>query len=108
MRQFYGTNIDGLDTGELATLAAQLPKTSRTMAAIDPSFEWTQTDWLLWRIEHGIRVLIWQRTKDGKSGRKQPKPLMTPMERAKAVADRDPAVRRLVDEVLGINQGGES
>lgn len=108
LRQYYGVRRSDLPPHEAATLAAQLPKSSRVMISANPDLAWSQTEWFLWRIEYLMRVLVWQRTKDGQAGRNQPQPLMTPSEAAQAVEARSPETRRFVDEILGISQGGES
>ena len=66
-----------------AVLMEQLPADSRTVRAQSPSAEWGTADYLLWRIEHTLRVIAWQSTEDGAKGRRPPKPLPTPADRAR-------------------------
>lgn len=51
--------------------------------ALNPESEWSTTDYLLWRIEYHLRVIEWQATEDGVNGRRPPKPLQTPSDRAR-------------------------
>lgn len=66
-----------------AVLMEQLPADSRTARAQNPEAEWGATEYLLWRIEHTLRVIAWQSTEDGAKGRRPPKPLPTPADRAR-------------------------
>lgn len=65
-----------------AILMEQLPADSRTARAQNPGAEWGPTEYLLWRIEHTLRVIAWQPTEDGAKGRRPPRPLPTPADRA--------------------------
>lgn len=86
-QRVYGLNID--DMGEsytvhhAAVLAAMLPSDSLVFRASNPALEWSETMYMLRNIEFLLRVLAWQNTKDGQKGRKKPKPIETPEERAK-------------------------
>lgn len=87
MQQFYGVDIDGVETGGVrplraAALCAQLPPASRVARAEEPANEWDQTDYLLHSIEYSLRVLVWQNSEDGRKGRRRPKPIPTPAETA--------------------------
>ena len=45
-------------------LVYQLPDGSRIMRRLSPANEWAWNEILLNRIEHAIRILIWQNTSD--------------------------------------------
>lgn len=66
-----------------ASLMEHLPSDSRMARALNPESEWSTTDYLLWRIEHTLSVIAWQSTEDGAKGRRPPKPLPTPADRAR-------------------------
>lgn len=66
-----------------AALAACLPTDSATLRAEFPANRWTITDYLLRAIEFNTRVLCWQKSKDGQSGRNKPKPMSTPIDEAR-------------------------
>lgn len=48
-----------------------------------PECQWSDTDYLLNRIEYVTRVLAWQRSADAKHGRNKPKPQPTPADEAR-------------------------
>lgn len=110
-QQYYGLNIDrmgyldGFSHAHAAVLAAQLPSTSRVFTAYDPNNAWDEQTAFLAHIEYNLRVLIWQKSKDGAKNRNPPKPPQTPKERAQALARRANVDKQLVDKVLGM--GGE-
>ena len=83
-------------------LAAQLPRESRTVRAIDPEAEWGWAETILSACEYWLHVLVWAQTKDGQHGRNKPEQI-TPPKRGETAADaaRKAAQRRHVDEVLG-------
>ena len=66
-----------------AVLMEQLPAESRTARAQNPEAAGGTPAYLLWRIEHTLRVIAWQSTEDGAKGRRPPKPLPTPADRAR-------------------------
>lgn len=86
--QTYHTDLWGVDWGgvpqgeaeRLGALAWQLPRTSRTWQAIDPSLANTTTDHLLRRIEMNQRVWQWAHTKDAENKVNAPDPLPLPGE----------------------------
>lgn len=109
--QFYGIVLDiSSDPDNVLTLASlwlQLPRESRCVRVGNPDAEWDDADQFLWKMEHLLRVLVWQQTKDGSKGRNQPKPMQTPGEHARNEAKKDHALanRNEIDRILGI--GGE-
>lgn len=111
-RQFYGIDLPIEDDAEFddlpraALLWVALPRESRTARRLDPDLAWSDGEYLLRSIEHAAQVLVWQRTKDGSKGRRQPKPLPSPgeRERARERADRALANKRAVAEKLGIDE----
>lgn len=106
-RQFYGADFDKLrcEIGEIRTadLAAQLPRDSRALRALNPELEWTDHDYMLWSIEYSLRVLRWQNTKDGQKGHNHPRPLPTPRDYARVGAKADATDMAAIAEALGIN-----
>lgn len=90
-----------------AVLMEQLPAESRTARAQCPSAEWSATDYLLWRIEHTLRVIAWQSTEDGAKGRRPPKPLPTPAERAQLERKLQATDIDFVNRILGLPEGVE-
>lgn len=78
------------------------------MRSAAPAAEWGDSDYLLWSIEHSLRVLVWRQvTKDGQHGRRMPKPIETPGQRAEAFARRDAALaaRDEIDAAFGVARG---
>lgn len=73
-----------------------------------PEAMWNSAENMLWSIEFSLRVLVWQKSKDGQKNRNKPTPLKTPGEyiHNKEAADRALANKREIDQILGI--GGES
>lgn len=111
-RQYYGIDLpldeEGMDAIEDGTrwgiLWQQLPADSRTARLAEPDLAWGDAERLLHMMEYHLRVLVWQRSKDGGKGRNRPKPLKTPMERAKnrRAADSALAHRAEIDRALGM------
>lgn len=66
--------------GWLATLAAQLPATSRVARAENPELEWTTSEYMLRQVEYAIRLLLWGLGGGDKGGPK-PEPIQSPAER---------------------------
>lgn len=107
--QYYGLiptaeKIEG-DLETMATLWSQLPRESRCVIKYAPEALWGEAENLLWSIEHSLRVLVWRQvTKDGKKGRKMPKPLPTPGERARKEQTKEHALaaKDEIDKILGI------
>lgn len=109
MQQFYGLGIDGMGTAFTAThaaaLAAQLPPTSRLARAEHPELEWDEGTYILSHIEHTLRVIAWQRTKDAEHRRNFPEHIKTPADRAKerrAEESATPEAKRRVADKLKI------
>lgn len=105
MQQYYGLNIDGMGRdyshAHAAVLMAQLPQSSRLARLSDPENEWSDETHFLSLIEYDLRVLAWQRSKDGQRGTNKPKPNKTPGDRAKAKARAKGFDKELVDKMLG-------
>lgn len=87
-----------------------MPYGSALGRAVDPSQEWTQTDYLLHAIEFDLRVVSWQLA--GNRNAKRPRPLDTPATRSareRAIARETPERRARVDEILNrIQIGGDA
>ncbi len=109
-RRWYGIDLpieDGSDISDMARMAmlwAALPDGSRCVRRLVPESRWAPTDYLLRLVEHDMRVLAWQRTKDGAKGRNFPRPVQSPSERARNVERRDGALaaRSEIDRILGM------
>jgi hypothetical protein len=80
LRAEYGVDLrdPGMSLADLADLVRWLPQGCALYRATGGPMAWTDEEYLLARVEMGVRVLAWQRTKDGTSGRNQPKPLEPP------------------------------
>lgn len=111
-RQYYGIDLPLADGDEFEDMAraallwSGLPEGSRTAHRTVPESRWTPTDYLLRAMEHDIRVLIWQGSKDGAKGSNAPRPIQTPAERARNIERRDDALaaRADIDRILGITE----
>ena len=55
-------------------------------------------------IEYNTRILLWQNTKDGKTGRNQPELVKMPSERREKSDEERQADRALVDKILKIKK----
>lgn len=109
LRQYYGLSLvdvreQRVDVAEAASLLAQMPTDCRTFRAVNPDAAMTRADVMALVMEYELRVLIWQRTKDGAKGRNKPKMLPLPSE---MVEHDHSAERAFVDAALGIVQGIE-
>ena len=81
-RRYYGLSLAGLrDSGiplhEAADLAAHLPDESQTAKAMHRTSNEVE---LLRSVEHSLRVLRWQPTRDGHDGKNVPEPWLWPWE----------------------------
>lgn len=96
------------DAEELAALVGQLPTTARLYRAVDPAYSWDDTTTLIWMCEYELRVLIWQRTKDGAHGQNKPEPLPAPGKDKKLNEADVLGAKAQVDAVLKNIAGGDS
>lgn len=78
-----------------AVLAAQLPRDSRCLRAVDPDLAWSDETALLASIHYLLRCVIWQ-LGGGKGD--MPRPLQTPGE-AREMAEQIEAMPSLMEEV---------
>ena len=103
-QQFYGLCLDDMGGSythaHAACLAAQLPRESRCFRAEDPSAQWGDAEYLLAAIEHGVRMLLWSKTKDAAKGRNVPKALQTPADRARVARKLESTDVERVTDVL--------
>lgn len=103
-QQFYGLCLDGMGGSythaHAACLAAQLPRESRCFSAEDPSAQWGDAEYLLAAIEHGVRMLLWSKTKDAAKGRNVPRALQTPADRARVARKLESTDVERVTDVL--------
>ena len=111
-RQYYGIDLP-LTDNEIDSVAdgtrwgilwEQLPSDSRMARLGQPDLAWGDAERLLHMMEYHLRVLVWQRSKDGSKDRNRPKPLQTPAERIRnrAAADSALAHKAEIDKVLGM------
>lgn len=104
-QQYYGINLDGMGMdyshAHAASLMVQLPQTSRVAKALNPDNEWSDAEYLLAAIEYDLRVLIWQKTKDGQKNRNRPKPTETPHDVAEKRRRVEGFDKDFIDSVLG-------
>ena len=111
-QRVYGLNIDEMGESysvrHAADLAAMLPRDSLVFKAGNPALEWSDTMYMLRSIEYMARILVWQNTKDGQKGRKKPKPVETPEERARVREKVSNTDWRFIAEQLDIDLGGEA
>lgn len=82
-QQFYGLSLEGLlDGGEFGraqALAAQLPRDSRTMRALEPSLAWGDAEHLLAYIADTLSFFRYEnRTANGARRTRKPKPYPRP------------------------------
>ena len=85
-----------------ALLARQLPRESRFVRESEPGAAWSDAEWMLHAIEHDLRVLAWQATEDGIKGRRPPKPLPTPTDKARLRGSIERADRERIDRILNM------
>lgn len=108
-RRFYGLDLplDGWDGADdlarPAMLWAALPRESRCVRRLVPAARWGDAEYLLREVEHGVRVLAWQSTKDGAKGRNFPRPISDPATAAENERRRDAAIaaRGEIDRIIG-------
>lgn len=103
-QQFYGLCLDDMGGSythaHAACLAAQLPRESRCFRADAPAAQWGDAEYLLAAIEHGVRMLLWSKTKDAAKGRNVPKALQTPADRARVARKLESTDVERVTDVL--------
>ena len=84
-----------------------LPEQSRTARRRLPELRWSQTDYLLWRVEHQLRLLSWGLSDAKKRSPEAPRPISTPAQLADARRRAASALanRAEVDKILGMGGG---
>ncbi|RNL44731.1 DUF5361 domain-containing protein [Paraeggerthella hongkongensis] len=87
-----------------AALCAQLPRESRLARMASPECAWSESEYMLNRIEYGMRVLAWQRTKDAQHDRKRPRPMPTPADEARVRKKLDRTDMREIARKLKIEE----
>lgn len=87
-----------------ATLAAQLPATSRLAKAQNPSNEWTSDTYFLRLIEYEMRILLWGLSDERKRGEK-PAAIMSPAEllEKQDLMEQAEAVEQAVASAFNLN-----
>lgn len=88
----------------MAVLWDMLPETSRTARRQRPELRWSQTDYLLWRIEHQLRLISWGMSDAKKRSPQEPRPLKTPAQLAEAERHKERALanKEEIDRILGM------
>lgn len=81
--RYYGRSISamtswGIPLREVAAMASHLPPDSAIRRAMDEHWQRTPQIDLLREIEHDLRILAWQQTKDGSRGLRYPEPVRLP------------------------------
>jgi len=79
VRRFYGMSmaeLRALGLNEATDLVVYLPENSVTLTAVAGG--WTLANQLAAAQVDDLRVMIWQKTKDGQRGKKPPKPIPRP------------------------------
>ncbi len=92
------------DLPRMALLWDMLPEQSRTARRQRPELRWSQTDYLLWRVEHQLRLLSWGLSDKKKRPQKEPQPLKTPGQLAEVHRKMANALanRSEIDQILGM------
>lgn len=92
MRRFYGmgwSDARSLPLTEVADMVAHLPPESAVMRAASEHPDRTAEVDLLRLVEHGVRVLAWQKTRDASRGSNYPKPIRLPWDEPERVWSSD-------------------
>lgn len=55
---------------------AELPRTARVWVALNPENAWDEKTWFLSKIEHDLKVLIWQNSKFGADTKYYPEQIL--------------------------------
>ena len=105
----YGMTLSTPGCGllELADLVAHLPPGCALWRAAGGPLAWSDEVHMLAKVEHGLRVLAWQKTEDGSKGRKPPKPLEppTPAGQVRATVEAQSAKAKAWEERQARMQG---
>lgn len=93
----------------MGLLWGELPAESRTVRRRNPAKQWTDAEYLLWRIEYHFRALRWGLADKKDRPSAEPRPLETPGQVAEAYRRRDAALaaRSEIDEILGMDGDGD-
>lgn len=109
-RQYYGLNLESINTDyslrHAAVLAAQLPRESRSLTKTCPDLVWSDEMYMLSKIEHLCRVMLWTKTKDAEHKRNFPEPNDTPA-KVRAMRDRleNTDIKEIDELILGVTNG---
>lgn len=91
----YGVaDVESVPVLRAADLAAWLPAGSAVWRSFGGPLAWSEETHLLNFVEHRLRVLAWLQSKDGKDGKKQPKPMPVPELASKKLAAQDEMQRK--------------
>lgn len=109
-RQFYGLDLleinNSFSIHHAAVLAAQLPRDSRALSCSMPDLAWSDEMYMLSKIEHICRIILWTKTKDGQHGRNFPEPNDTPLKIRQMREKLEKTNLQEIDElILGVTNG---
>ena len=109
-QQFYNIALplheDIKDAERMSLLWEQLPANSRCARRWDAACEWDSATYLLWRIEHSLRVWMWAQADKKHRNSKSPEPLQTPKDIAKKKQQQKNALaaKKEINAILGIKE----
>lgn len=97
LRATYGIDLRAPDMWwcDLADLVVNLPPGCPFWRAFGGDLAWSDEVHALMAIEHGVRVLAWQQTKDGREGRNQPDRIDPPAVAAERTDEQETLSRRV-------------
>ena len=72
-----------------------------------PEAAWSDEAYLLASIEYGIRVLMWQNSRDGVKDRNRPKRIQTPADVERVRGKVEGTDLSAIAEALGLGKGGD-
>lgn len=90
-----------LSWNDIYLIAANSEPGTPLAKALDKRMAWKPIDFWMQSIEYSLRWLVWAKTKDGRKGRKKPKPMQPPGTSGRDTNRRD-VVRR--NELLGMDK----
>lgn len=109
-QQYYGLNLEdiggNLSVRHAALLAAHLPPESRCLSILNPDFGWSKEMHLMTKMEHEMRVLLWQQSQSKNNRTPFPKPIDPPSKVVRIQRQLEHTDIDEINERLGI--GGET
>ena len=102
-RRYYGSRVRDYGALEAAALAANLPRESACMRALDRRCAWGDEAYMLWSIEYMLRLLLYSMSEDRRNGADRPEPLPNPISQIRYEAMAASADFQGVADALGID-----